>query len=307
MTEIAVQATGLTMDFGSVRALEDLSLTVRAGSVLALLGPNGAGKSTFARIATGLLAPTAGGVSIWGHDARDLPPEVACQVVSVGESQDPPGSETIRSLMDLQADATAGFDRGWAERLCEQRELDRKKRFGALSKGQKRWVLSVLALASRAGVVFMDEPADGMDPAARRALYDNIRDCANDHGTTFIVATHIIGDIERVADDAAVIDRGRLILHGALEELREQVREIESPHPLDAAALGEDIDILSTRRIDNAALTCVRCPAESVAGLQTRLGDQAIFRTMGLETLYLAVTETPSAATKQETEEAPAC
>ncbi len=290
MSELVIQAEGLTRDYGRIRALDALHMNVPRGSVVALLGPNGAGKSTLLKLTAGLIEPTRGQVRLFGHSSRKLPRDISAKVVSAGESQDPPKWMNVHRLLALQADASPGFDKAMAYSLCAELELDLRRPFGVLSKGQKRWVLSVLALASGAELVLMDEPADGLDPSARRRLYDTIRDCANEHQTTFMIATHIIGDIERVADDVAIIDHGRLILHAALEDLREQVREVELPQ-MPKGELGKGIDVITSRQVDGVWLAWLRCRGTSPVELAEKLGNQAIFRTVSLEELYLAIAD----------------
>jgi len=307
MTDPAVEAIDLTRDFGRIRALNALNLAASPGRVVALLGPNGAGKSTFLRLAAGLLESTGGEVRILGHSSRKLPPDVSSRMISVGEAQDPPRWATIRGLLALQAGASAKFDRRLAETLCGERQLDLNRPFGALSKGQKRWVLSVLALAGGPELILMDEPADGLDPSARRTLYDMIREHVNDRDATVIAATHIIGDIERVADDVAIMDHGRLALYASLEDLREQVREVELPEAPTPSDLGEGIDLIAHRPVDGAVLAWVRCRRESPAGLERRLGDRAVCRTVGLEALYLAIAENRPRIAQQSSEETSSC
>ncbi len=306
MSNSAVRAEELTRKFGRIRALDGLCMDVPRGSVVALLGPNGAGKSTFLKLAAGLLEPTQGQVRVFDHSSRELPWDVAARVVSVGEAQDPPRGETVRSLLALQAAASPNFDKSLAAALCDKMQLDIRRPFGALSKGQKRWVLATLALASRAELVLMDEPADGLDPAARCTLYDTIRDCTNERETTFVVATHIIGDIERVADDVAIIDHGRLVLQASLEDLREQVREVELSQAQAPDEFGDGIDLLASREADGVQLAWVRCRDTSPDELEQRLGEQAILRPVGLAELYLAIAgdqSGPADVDEKETQE----
>ncbi len=98
-----------------------------------------------------------------------------------------------------------------------------------LSKGQRRWVLASLALASRPDLLLMDEPAEGLDPTARRELFDLLREFVNTTSTTVVISSHILSDLERVADEIVVMQHGRILLHDALETLREEIVELELP------------------------------------------------------------------------------
>jgi len=291
MNTFAAQTDGLTRDFGHLRALNQLSIEVAAGRVLALLGPNGAGKTTFLKLLMGLLEPTDGQALVLGAPARNQPAEVCGRTACLGDGYDPPGWATLRALEDLQADASPRFDGTLFRALCSERELPPQRHFGSLSKGQKRWVLAGLAFAARAELLLMDEPADGLDPAARRDLYDYLRDHVTDTGATAIVTTHIIGDIERVADDVAIIDRGKLVLHAPLEELREEVRQVEISNADALPDLGPGVTVLGGTQSGDTAIGWVTYRDGDEAELRQRVGAHAVIRTVGLETLYLAVAE----------------
>ena len=291
MNQLCVETEGLGRRFGNVRALDDLSLTIPAGCVLALLGPNGAGKTTLLRLLMGHLEPTTGRARVLGADARAMPPEVACRIASMGEGHAPPRWATGRNLFDLQRAAADAFDRAEAEQLCRHRAVPLDAHYSALSKGRRRWLLESLVLASRADLLLLDEPADGLDPSARRDLFDRLRDYVNDTGAGAIVATHVIGDVERVADDVALIDHGRLVLHEPLEDLREHVREVELPPSADASVLTEQGQLLGSQDVAGTRLVWIRCGDEGAGGLRKRLGPGAAVRTVTLESLYLALTD----------------
>jgi ABC-2 type transport system ATP-binding protein len=182
----------------------------------------------------------------------------------------------------LQGEAAARFEGAAYRDWCGQKGLKMGQRFGALSKGQKRWVLCGLAVASRPAVLLMDEPADGLDTAARRSLYDAVRQHATREDSAVVVATHLLGDIERVADEAVILDGGRVRLAGALEDLREEVREVEwtGEGPFDAEARG--LRVLARRLEGGVQRVWVRgSGGVALSGA----------RTVGLEELYLALTE----------------
>ncbi len=290
MNEAAIRTEGLTRDYGRFRALDNVDLTVESGRVVALLGPNGAGKTTLLRLLMGLLEPTEGGAWMLGVRSRALPATVASRIGYMGDAAEPPGWATIRGLIDLQAGAAPQFDRPQVERFLAMRGLELRRTYGSLSKGQKKWVQAGLVLAARAEVLLMDEPAEGLDPAARAELYDCLRDHASQSDATVLVATHVISDIERIADDVALIDRGRLVVHAALEDLREQVRQIELPVQERAPDWPEGIEVLGHRSDSDVQFVWVRCAPGTDSNLEALLPPPATIRGIGLETFYLAVT-----------------
>ncbi|MDA1051731.1 MAG: ABC transporter ATP-binding protein [Planctomycetota bacterium] len=286
MKKPSIEITDLVREFGTLRAVDKVSLEVAAGQILALLGPNGAGKTTLLRILAGLLAPTAGESRVLDRQSFPPCPSVAGRIGCLIDGVEPPGGVRVCQILDLKASASLGFDRRRAKQLCEAHEIGLNRRWRSLSKGQKRWVLAVSCLVAGAEVLLLDEPADGLDPSARHELYGLLREEANERDAAVIVASHILSDVERVADEVAILRRGRVQLRGNLEDLRERVREVEfatdaSPSiPPGARPLGHDDDSGTLWLVyDNAADADSPLPGE----LQRR--------TVNLERLYLAITE----------------
>ena len=289
MTSPALQASALSRRYGSHDALCELSLEVPPGRVVALLGPNGAGKTTLLKLLLGLLEPTSGSSRVLGEPSRALPPPVSCRIAAIIDGHEPPPWATVARLLDLQASAASDFDRNLAEGLLRDRRLSKNDRYGALSKGQKRWTLAALTLATRADLLLLDEPADGLDPEARRELYDRVRDLVTERNATALVATHIIGDIERVADDVAMINRGRLVLHEPLDDLRDSVRLLELPDDGDALHALEGVEVLHREQPADTSLAWIRCDPDTIAAIKSRLHPAPRTWTVNLESLYLAV------------------
>jgi len=291
MNQYAIQTIDLCREFGSARALDGLGLEVQRGTILTLLGPNGAGKTTLLRILMGLIKPTSGqafalGVAAWG--GLSLP--AGC-IAYVGDRCEPPAWATPAMLANVQAGASKSFDKALFEDLCKRRDLSPYKAYGSLSKGQRRWVLTSLALARRPELILLDEPADGLDPAARRALYDALRDHVNEREATAIVTTHVIADVERIADEVAIIDRGRLILHAPLEDLRDRVRQVELQSDSPAAMLDAEVTVLGRMQMGTTSVVWIKRNDLSDDELRRRLGPNITIRSVGLETLYLAIAE----------------
>ena len=296
MSDHAVRTVELRRHFGPVRALDVLSLEASKGTILTLLGPNGAGKTTLLRILMGLIEPTNGQAFVLGSSARSQPAGVAGRVAYVGDRCEPPDWATPALLEGVQAGASRSFDRALFRECCKRRGLSLKRPYGALSKGQRRWVLTSLALACRPELVLLDEPADGLDPAARKALYDALRDHVNECEATAIVTTHVIADIERIADDVAIMMAGRSVLHGPLDDLRENIRQVEMSGGISFPELGDMATLLGSTRQGDMAIAWVKCNGVSDGQLVRRLGPGATVRTVGLETLYLAIAEQQPAA-----------
>ncbi len=306
MSDPVVRTVGLRRDFGFTTALDGLSLEVAGGSILLLLGPNGAGKTTLLRILMGLIEPTDGQAYVLGAPVRSQPADVAGRVAYVGDRYEPPGWASLELLEDLQAGASPLFDPAIFRELCHRHELSPTRSYGSLSKGQRRWALVSLALACRPQLILLDEPADGLDPAARRALYDALRDHVNQHEATAIVTTHVIADVERIGDEVAIIDRGRLLLHAPLEDLRDYVRQVEVAGGETLPYLGDGVSIVGQRQQGATAIFWITQNNLGDEELSRRLGPRATIRNVNLETLYLAVAEhRPTAETEPAEEVSP--
>ncbi len=225
----------------------------------------------------------------------------------MGDAEEPPGWATIQGLIDLQADASAHFDRQWMKSFLEVRGLSLGRTYGALSKGQRKWVRAGLILAAGTDVLLMDEPAEGLDPLSRQDLYDRLREHASQRDATAVIATHVISDIERIADDVALLDHGRLVVHAALEDLREQVRQVDLPAGEPAPPWPAGVAVLGRRRDGDVQFIWVQCPPQRETDLEPMLPRHAAVRGVGLETFYLAVTQHSRTAETipPETEHAP--
>jgi ABC-2 type transport system ATP-binding protein len=291
MNNIAIRTEGLSRDYGDFRALDKVDLAIENSRVVALLGPNGAGKTTFLRLLMGLLEPAEGKAWVLEADSRALTDQIAARIGYMGDADEPPRCSTIKQLTKLQAGASRDFDREFAKRFMTKRGLSVKSAYGSLSKGQKKWIRAGLVLAGKPDVLLLDEPAEGLDPSARRDLYDELRDHVTDTDATAIVATHIISDIERIADDVAIINRGRIVTYAGLEDLREQVREIQLAEGSKMPEFSNGIEILGSKTAAGAKLVWVRCSDEALVKLEDVLGEKIVILSVGLETFYLAMTE----------------
>lgn len=223
----AIIANGLGRDFGTTRVLRDVNLSVAAGRVCALLGPNGAGKTTLLKLLMGLIEPTDGTAMLLNHACWPPAPHVVSRTGCLLDGFEPPPSTRLKHLLALSESAGLSFDPSRALQLLESHGLKPSRSWSSLSKGQKRWVLLVLLLCRGCEILLLDEPADGLDPQTRIELYQLIRREANDRNIAVLVATHVLSDIERVADDVCILHRNSILLQSDLEELREQLWIVE--------------------------------------------------------------------------------
>jgi ABC-2 type transport system ATP-binding protein len=286
MSESVISTQGLTRRFDRVLALNAVDLSVESGNILALMGPNGAGKTTFLRLLMGLLEPSEGHASMFGEDTRAMSHETVSRVGYMADTAEPPKWLTVEQLIDLKASVAPRFDHQSKKNWLKVTPVSQ---YGTLSKGQKKWVRAGITLAANPDLVLMDEPAEGLDPSARRALYDHLRDYVNELQATVVVTTHVISDIERVADDVAILRGGKLVLHGLLEDLREEVHEVQLPQDDASVVWPESVEILGRQSGGHEQIYWVRCEP---GVLETVPLDCADIKPVSLERLYFLMTET---------------
>jgi len=219
----AVRTQGLRKRFGSVQALDGLDLEVVSGEVHGFLGPNGAGKTTALRILLGLLRADGGSAELLGgdpwRDAVRLHERVAVVPGDVALWPNLTGGETIDVLSRLRG----GVDRARRDRLCERFELDPTKRARTYSTGNRQKVALVAALASDAELLLLDEPTAGLDPLMEAVFQQEIR-ALRAAGRTVLLSSHILGQVEALADRVSIIRAGRVVESGTLTQLRHLTR-----------------------------------------------------------------------------------
>ncbi|MBA9001638.1 ABC transporter ATP-binding protein [Thermomonospora cellulosilytica] len=230
----AIQVSNLTKTFGDVRALDRLDLTVRTGEVHGFLGPNGAGKSTTIRILLGLLRKDSGEATVLGgdpwRDAVALHRRLAYVPGDVNLWPNLSGGEAI----DLFGALRGGLDRRRRDDLVERFKLDPTRRCRTYSKGNRQKVALVAAFASDVELYILDEPTSGLDP-----LMDAVfRECVHEAkraGRTVLLSSHILAEVEALADRISIIREGRIAESGTMAELRHLTRTtitVETARPL---------------------------------------------------------------------------
>lgn len=219
--EPVVVTRALTKAFGRTVALDRLDLTVPRGRVLGYLGANGAGKSTTIKLIAGLWRPSAGSVQVFGRDAareRDIA-QARCGYLP-GDFAGYPGM-TGRHLLHVLARLRGGVRQTWLDSLTDRFDVDLDRRIGTLSHGNRQKVGILQAFMHEPELLLLDEPTIGLDPLMQREFLALVRE-VRARGTTVLLSSHILSEVAAVADDVAVIDAGRLILHEPVGQLRER-------------------------------------------------------------------------------------
>jgi ABC-2 type transport system ATP-binding protein len=245
----ALRVQGLRKAYDDVVAVDGLDLQVQTGECFGLLGPNGAGKTTTIEICEGLLAADSGSVEVlgrrWESDARDLRELLGIQLQDTQLSEKLTVDETLTLFQSFYREAR---DVG---EVINQVELEEKRnsRVGALSGGQKQRLAIACALVGNPQLLFLDEPTTGLDPVARRQLWDLISKFQAE-GKTIVLTTHYMEEAERLCDRVAIVDHGHVIAMGTPRELIDSVdvSRLPPPEPRTTSATLEDVFVSLTGR-----------------------------------------------------------
>lgn len=219
-TAPAIEVEDLVVRYGSKRAVDGLSLEVPRGSVYGFLGPNGAGKTTTIKTLLGFRGPDGGSARVMGYDVVEESLEVRARTGFASEVNSLYENMTARRLCELCRDLSRNWDQDLVERYMGVFELPEDTTARKLSKGQKAQLQLCLALGSNPELLILDEPTSGLDPVARHAFLKVLVGEVAAEGRTVFFSTHLLSDIEAVADTVGIIKDGRLLMSGDLDGLR---------------------------------------------------------------------------------------
>jgi ABC-2 type transport system ATP-binding protein len=217
----AVEITGLNRRFGSKLALNHVSLQVKRGRVFGLVGANGAGKTTLIKHLLGRLKAESGSVRVFGFDPVADPVAVLSWIGYLSENRDLPAWMRVDELLRYTEAFYPKWDMGYAEELRRQFSLDPRAKIKTLSRGENAKAGLLIALAYRPELLLLDEPSSGLDPVVRRDILEAIIRTVADEGRTVFFSSHLLEEVERVADDVAMMFNGQVVLTGALDDVKE--------------------------------------------------------------------------------------
>lgn len=252
----AIEVQGLTKDYGRVLALRGVDLAVPQGSVTALLGLNGAGKTTLLRCLMGMITPDAGTGSILGYPvgASGFPPvDLKARIGYVGERPALYERMTAAELLAFVRRVHSRWDQGLVDRYLSLFGLPLDRRIGTYSTGMRSQLALTLAMGGNPDLLILDEPTLGLDPYHRNQYLQLLLGDAVDAGRTVFLSTHDLYQIERVADQVIILDRGRVLVAAPLDQLKEHVKRLRVGFGPEA----ED-GTLATRLADVPAVRDVR-------------------------------------------------
>jgi ABC-2 type transport system ATP-binding protein len=282
-----IEASGLGRRYGSTWALRDCTVAIPAGHVAALVGPNGAGKTTLLNLAAGLAAPSAGNVTVLGGRPAGSP--IALDGIAF-VAQDTPMYKNLsaRDMLHLTRNLNRRFDQQYAESRLGELGIPLKRKAGKLSGGQQAQLALTLALARRPRLLVLDEPMAMLDPVARHDFMATVLAAMADDGVSVVLSSHVLAELERVADYLILLSRGRVQMAGEVDDLLAGHRILTGP----AAEAGNFAErpVVHASRAEAQAHLLIRAAADD----PVPPGWEA--HPVSLEELVLAYLREPGAA-----------
>ena len=227
MSDSVIHISNLTRRFGARTALSSLSLSLPRGAVYGLVGANGAGKTTLIKHILGLLRAESGSVRVFGLDPVADPVGVLSRIGYLAEEHDLPGWMRVDELIRYTRAFHPAWDDAYAEELRQRFALEPSARIKDLSKGQKARAGLLVALAYRPELLVLDEPSSGLDPIVRRDILGAVIRTIADEGRTVLFSSHLLEEVEQVADHVTMISRGEVALSAPLSAIRNSYRSLD--------------------------------------------------------------------------------
>ncbi|WP_280215409.1 ABC transporter ATP-binding protein [Nocardia cyriacigeorgica] len=224
-TDVVASTRGLTKRFGSVTALEDVTLDLRANTIYGLLGRNGAGKTTLMQVMTGQAFQTAGEVRIFGQTPHENT-EVLRGISFIKESQAYPADYKVKHVLAAARHLLRDWDEDFARELVRDFDLPTDRKVKKLSRGMTSALGVTIGLASRAPLTFFDEPYLGLDAVSRQLFYDRLLADYAEHPRTVVLSTHLIDEVADLLEHVLLIDQGRLVVDAPADDLRDSAMTV---------------------------------------------------------------------------------
>ena len=226
MSESVITISELTRRFGATTALDSVSVSLPRGAVYGLVGANGAGKTTLIRHILGLLRAESGSVRVFGLDPVADPVAVLSRIGYLSEENDLPGWMRVDELIRYTSAFYPKWENDYAEELRRTFALEAAAKIKDLSKGQKARAGLLIALAHRPELLVLDEPSSGLDPLVRRDILGAVIRTIADEGRTVLFSSHLLEEVEQVADHVTMISYGRIVLSAPLDAIKESHRSL---------------------------------------------------------------------------------
>ena len=258
-----IEIAGAVKRFDGFAALDGVSLSVPAGSVYGLVGPNGAGKSTLIRCLTGIYRPDEGeltmdGSPVWENEA------LKSRVAAIADDWYYFPQASLRDMSKFYRGFYPNFSLERYEKLREVFQLDERQPLRRLSKGMQKQAAFWLALSAMPDYLILDEPVDGLDPVMRRQVWSLVLGDVAQRGTTVLVSSHNLRELEDVCDHVGILDHGRVLLERSLAQLQDNMVKLQVVFQ-NGGGVPEDLEVLHASRVGRIHTLIMRMSAEEAA------------------------------------------
>ena len=231
MSAAAIRIENFTKRYGKITAVDNLTLDVPKGSIFGFLGQNGAGKTTTIRTMLNLLQPTAGSIEILGRDSVRDSLDIRKRIGYLPEDPTYYAWMTVDEIVGFNAAFYPTWDDALAGKLLDDLDLPRDRKLGSLSRGMQAKVGLVMALGPRPELLLLDDPTSGLDPVVRHEFLEAMIANVQSEGGTVFFSTHLLHEMERVADEVAIVHEGKLRLRGSLESVKADFKKLRVIYP----------------------------------------------------------------------------
>ena len=257
-----IEVKGLVKSFDSFKALDGLELTVPRGAVYGLVGPNGAGKSTLVRHVVGIYRQDSGELLIDGEPVYENP-KIKARIAYIPDEVPYFTQSTVKDLMKFYKSMYPSFDQERFNKLGEAFELSLNRPLRKMSKGMQKQAAFWLALSCRPDYIVLDEPVDGLDPVMRRQVWSLLLGDVAERGSTVLVSSHNLRELEDVCDHVGIMNRGKMLLERSLSQLQDNMVKVQLALA-DGGKLPEGLDILHRSVTGRLQQLILRGDAEEV-------------------------------------------
>lgn len=292
MTDKIIETVQLTKRYGDLLAVDHLDWSVPAGSICGMLGPNGAGKTTTLKILLGMNHPTSGKALVHGFDTTTQSIEILKTSAFVPEDKILYDKMTVGNFLRFYGSFFADWAQSSAENFVSKWNIPFGTRMNALSKGNRTKLLLASALSRKSSLLIFDEPTEGLDPAGIEEVLSSITAYAAEANRTILIATHRLDEVERICDRIAIMNHGRILLTGDLDDIRSQWKTIDAIGDVPADAVRKWENVRKAEREGLRIRLTVSADSQSIV---ERLRDQyhisnVEIQGMNLREIYLAAT-----------------
>jgi len=258
MSEPAIIIDHLTCRFHRTVAVDDLCLEVQPGSIAGFLGENGAGKTTTIRTLMGLLRPTSGSVRVLGENPLGGNAKLLQRIGYVSDDRAMYRWMKVKGVLRFNGGLYKNWDKNLASTLLDEFELDPGQKVKNLSRGQLAKLALLCALAPHPELLILDEASSGLDPIVRRTILEKLIAVASEEGTTIFLSSHLLEEVDRVAERISIICKGRLLIEGPKDDVRSSLSRVIFPDAAPDFDTGSLESVLTAKQTDNECQLIVR-------------------------------------------------